>query len=161
RGQRGEELVKSDLNMLDYYHMPEATQEALKDEFLHTGDVGYFDEDDCLHIDGRIQDMFIVGGVNCYPLEIEHLIMDMDGIEDAQVVGVPDARLGEVGCAYVIRKEGSSISEQDIIDHCSELANYKIPRYVRFVDSYPETANGKIKKYVLKEMFESEQSPDS
>lgn len=153
RGERGEIVVFSPYNMLGYYRMEEATREAFRGGCLHTGDIGYFDDDGCLRIDGRIKDMFIVGGVNTYPCEIENHIRTIEGVADVQVVGVPDERLGEVACAYVVKESGSSLDEQGVIEKCRDLANYKVPRYVRFVDEYPTTANGKVKKYVLREMF--------
>lgn len=157
-GSQGEVLVLSPYNMKGYYRMPEETAKAVdEDGFLHTGDVGWFGEDGCLRISGRLKDMFIVGGVNAYPVEIENHIRTMPGVGEVEVVGVPDERLGEVACAYVIPDGTREISAQDVVDFCSSLANYKIPRYVRFVTAYPTTANGKVKKYVLRQMFAREQ----
>lgn len=156
-GVRGEIVVDSPYTMKGYYKMPEATAKAFDENgYFRTGDIGHFDEDGCLHIDGRISDMFIVGGVNAYPTEIENHIHKIAGVHDVQVVGVPEERLGEVACAYVVREKGSDITEEYVIDHCKDLANYKIPRYVRFVDEFPMTANGKVKKYVLRRMFANE-----
>ncbi|HIT51581.1 MAG TPA: AMP-binding protein [Candidatus Aveggerthella excrementigallinarum] len=156
-GEQGEVTVKSPYNMKGYYRMEEETKQAFDPQYgLRTGDLGYFREDGCLVINGRIRDMFIVGGVNAYPREIENHIRLLEGVSDVQVVGVPDDRLGEVACAYVIKKAGATLSEQDVIDHCKELANYKIPRHVRFVEEFPMTANGKVKKYVLQRMFADE-----
>lgn len=153
-GELGEVLVRSPYNMLGYYRMEAATQEAIDEEgWLHTGDVGFMGADGCLRIVGRLKDMFIVGGVNAYPSEIENHIRKLEGVDDVQVVGVPDERLGEVACAYVIEKDKGALSDEKVIEHCRSLANYKIPRFVRFVDEFPMTANGKVKKFVLRDAF--------
>lgn len=155
-GIRGEVLVESPYNMKGYYHMEEETRRAFdRKGRLRTGDLGFIDEDGCLRIVGRLKDMFIVGGVNAYPTEIENHLRTLDGVDDVQVVGVPDERLGEVACAYVVRRAGSTVGVEDIIEHCRTLANYKIPRYVRFVEEFPLTANGKVKKYELRDWFAS------
>lgn len=154
-GQDGEIVVESDWNMKCYHGMPEKTAEAFDAHGrLKTGDVGHFDENGLLYITGRIRDMFIVGGVNAYPVEIENHIRKLPGVHDAEVAGVPDERLGEVACAWVIREPGSDVTAQDIVDWCHGLANYKVPRYVRFVDSFPETASGKVLKRKLQESFD-------
>ena len=157
QGECGEVIAKSPYNMKGYYRMEEATRSTISpDGALRTGDIGYFDADDCLHISARLKDMFIVGGVNAYPIEIENHIGTLEGVDEVEVVGVPDERLGEVACAFVIKAPGCTLAAQNVIDHCSCLANYKIPRYVRFVDGFPTTANGKVKKYVPREIFERE-----
>lgn len=160
-GVCGEVLVDSPYNMKGYYRMERETREAFDARGrLRTGDVGYIDDDGCLRISGRLKDMFIVGGVNAYPAEIEECIRGLAGVRDVQVVGVPDERLGEVACAFVVREPGSALTEGDVVDRCRRLANYKVPRYVRFVDGFPMTANGKVKKYVLRCAFSEDAARD-
>jgi fatty-acyl-CoA synthase len=140
--------------MKGYYKMPEATEAAIdKDGYLHSGDIGTVDEDGYYRITGRIKDMIIRGGENIYPREIEEFLYTMPGIKDAQVVGVPDAKYGEVVGAFVMLHEGADLTESDVQEYCrSRMARYKAPKYVFFVDSYPMTASGKIQKYKLRDM---------
>ena len=140
--------------MRGYYKMPEATAAAIDaDGYLHSGDVGTVDEDGYYRITGRIKDMIIRGGENIYPREIEEFLYTMPGVEDAQVVGVPDAKYGEVVGAFVRRSAGSDITESDVQEYArARMARYKAPKYVFFVDEFPMTASGKIQKYKLREM---------
>ncbi|HEY5517630.1 MAG TPA: AMP-binding protein [Coriobacteriia bacterium] len=140
--------------MKGYYKMPEATAAAIdKDGWLHSGDIGTVDADGYYRITGRIKDMIIRGGENIYPREIEEFLYTMPGVEDAQVVGVPDARYGEVVGAFVRRKAGSDVTEGDVQEYArARMARYKAPKYVFFVDEFPMTASGKIQKYKLRDM---------
>ena len=140
--------------MQGYYKMPEATAAAIdKDGWLHSGDIGTVDADGYYRITGRIKDMIIRGGENIYPREIEEFLYTMPGVEDAQVVGVPDARYGEVVGAFVRRSAGSDISEGDVQEFArARMARYKAPKYVFFVDEFPQTASGKIQKFKLRDM---------
>ena len=140
--------------MKGYYKMPEATATAIdKDGWLHSGDIGTVDEDGYYRITGRIKDMIIRGGENIYPREIEEFLYTMPGVEDAQVVGVPDPKYGEVVGAFVRRKAGSDITEGDAQEYArARMARYKAPRYVFFIDEFPMTASGKIQKYKLRDM---------
>ncbi len=140
--------------MKGYYKMPEATEKAIDaDGWLHSGDIGTVDEDGYYRITGRIKDMIIRGGENIYPREIEEFLYTMPGVEDAQVVGIPDAKYGEVVGAFVRRAAGSDISESDVQEFArARMARYKAPRHVFFVDAFPMTASGKIQKYKLREM---------
>jgi fatty-acyl-CoA synthase len=139
--------------MKGYYGMPEATANAIDSEgWLHSGDIGTVDEDGYYRITGRIKDMIIRGGENIYPREIEEFLYTMPGVEDAQVVGVPDPKYGEVVGAFVRQKMGADLTEGDVQEFCrARMARYKAPKYVFFVDSFPMTASGKIQKYKLRE----------
>ncbi|WP_319524123.1 AMP-binding protein [uncultured Desulfosarcina sp.] len=152
-GQQGEVCCRGYSVMKGYYKMPEATQKAIDDDgWLHSGDLGVLDEDGYLAITGRHKDMIIRGGENIYPREIEEFLFGMQGIMDVQVVGVPSKKYGEEVGAFIIRKEGTDINEGDVKDFCrGQIARYKIPKYVAFVDSFPLTASGKVQKYKLQE----------
>lgn len=140
--------------MKGYYKMPEATAAVIDSEgYLHSGDLGTVDEHGYYRITGRIKDMIIRGGENIYPREIEEFLYTMPGIEDAQVIGVPDAKYGEVVGAFVRKAPGADITESDVQEFArARMARYKAPRYVFFVDEFPLTASGKIQKYKLREM---------
>ncbi len=148
----GELLVRGDYVMLGYLDDPEATREAIdEDGWLHTGDIGSLDEQGNLKITDRLKDMYISGGFNVYPAEVEQALARLDGIADVAVVGVPDERMGEVGKAYVVRAEGSSLTEDDVIAFAKErLANFKVPRQVAFTDALPRNLSGKVLKTELR-----------
>lgn len=138
--------------MSGYWEDPEATAAAIDaDGWLHTGDVGVMDPGGNLRITDRIKDMFIVGGFNAYPAEIEQSLARHPDVVDAAVVGIPDARLGEVGKAYVVRREGASLTAEDVIAWARrEMANYKVPREVEFLAELPRNASGKVVKGELR-----------
>ena len=140
--------------MKGYYRMPEATAAAIDAAgWLHSGDIGTVDDDGYYRITGRIKDMIIRGGENIYPREIEEFLYTMPGVEDAQVVGVADARYGEVVGAFVRLKAGADITQGDVQEFArARMARYKAPKYVFFVDEYPMTASGKIQKFKLREI---------
>jgi acyl-CoA synthetase (AMP-forming)/AMP-acid ligase II len=152
-GQPGEVVVRGYNVMAGYIGDPEATAAAIDaDGWLHTGDIGVFDGDGNLKITDRVKDMFIVGGFNAYPAEIEQMIMEHPGVGQVAVVGVPDHRLGEVAAAFVVPRTGVTIDEAGLIAWCRDrMANYKVPRSVRVVDALPLNASGKVLKYVLRE----------
>jgi acyl-CoA synthetase (AMP-forming)/AMP-acid ligase II len=157
-GKEGEILVRGFNVMQHYFDDPEATAEALtSDGWLKTGDVGVMDEDGYVGITGRIKEMFIVGGFNCYPAEIENTLCDMPGIARAAVIGVPDERMGEVAKAFLVLDSESQLNEEDVIAWArNNMANYKAPRSVIFLTELPINAGGKVDKAeLLKQSSES------
>ncbi len=149
----GEIVTRGYHVMKGYYKMPEATAQAIdRDGWLHTGDLGVKDEQGYYRITGRLKDMVIRGGENIYPREIEEFLYTHPSVKDVQVVGVPDHKYGEEVLACVILKEGASETEEAIVEYVKQgLSKHKAPRYVKFVDSFPMTASGKIQKYKLRE----------
>ncbi|MEU9296896.1 FadD3 family acyl-CoA ligase [Streptomyces sp. NPDC048266] len=148
----GEVLVRGHHVMSGYFEDEEATAAAIDaDGWLRTGDVGVLDEAGNLRITDRLKDMFIVGGFNAYPAEIEQLLGVHPDIADVAVIGVPDARLGEVGKAFAVRRPGARVTEDDLIAWSRrEMANYKVPREVEFVTELPRNASGKVVKGELR-----------
>jgi acyl-CoA synthetase (AMP-forming)/AMP-acid ligase II len=152
-GEHGEVLVRGYNLMAGYYQDPKSTGVVIDDDgWLHTGDVGVQDERGNLTITDRTKDMFVVGGYNAYPAEIEQVIMHNDAVSEVAVIGVPDPRMGEVGRAYVVLRQRNGASEQDLVDYCrSQLANYKVPRTIEIVKSLPRNGSGKVDKLVLRQ----------
>ncbi|MCL1847132.1 MAG: AMP-binding protein, partial [Coriobacteriia bacterium] len=152
-GEIGEICCKGYNVMKGYYKMPEQTADAIDaDGFLHSGDLGVVDEDGYYKITGRIKDMIIRGGENIYPLEIENFLLKVSGVLDAQVVGAPDERLGEVVVAFIKQREGFELTEEGIRSYMvKRMARFKVPKYVFFVDEFPETASKKVQKFKLRE----------
>lgn len=153
RGQPGEVIVRGYNVMKGYFDDPVATAEAIDAEgWLHTGDVAVMDERGYLRITDRIKDMYIMGGFNCYPAEIENILCGNETVAQAAVIGVPDERMGEVGMAFVVPRPGTAPTADSIIAWCRQhMANYKVPRFVEIVDSLPLNASGKVMKFVLRE----------
>ncbi|OBG28570.1 3-((3aS,4S,7aS)-7a-methyl-1,5-dioxo-octahydro-1H-inden-4-yl)propanoate--CoA ligase FadD3 [Mycobacterium sp. 852002-51057_SCH5723018] len=153
-GEAGEVLLRGPNVMLGYLDDPDATAAAIDAEgWLHTGDIGAVDEAGNLRITDRLKDMYICGGFNVYPAEVEQVLARMEGVADAAVIGVPDERLGEVGRAFVVARPGANLDEQAVITYTREhLANFKAPRSVRFVDALPRNAGGKVVKPQLREL---------
>jgi len=151
----GEVLLRGPDVMLGYLDDPAATAAAIDaDGWLHTGDVGTVDAAGNLRITDRLKDMYICGGFNVYPAEIEQVLARLPGVADSAVIGVPDARLGEVGRAFVVRRTGTGITEDDVIAYTRKhLANFKVPRSVVFLDQLPRNAGGKVVKPTLREMM--------
>jgi fatty-acyl-CoA synthase len=155
-GEVGELCCKGYNVMKGYYKMPEATVAAIDaDGYLHSGDLGSYDEDGYYKVTGRIKDMIIRGGENIYPLEIENYLLSVPGVLDAQVVGAPDAKYGEIVVAFIKQREGFELSEAGIREHCiKNMARFKVPKHVFFVDEYPETTSKKVQKFKLREQAE-------
>ncbi|WP_165943077.1 FadD3 family acyl-CoA ligase [Gordonia zhaorongruii] len=147
----GEVLARGDMVMRGYLDDPEATAKTIDaDGWLHTGDVGRFDESGNLTITDRLKDMYICGGFNVYPAEVEQVLARVDGVSEVAVIGLPDDRLGEVGKAFLTVRDGAAVTVDDVIAHAREhLANFKVPRSVEFVDAFPRNASGKILKREL------------
>ena len=140
--------------MIGYYNMPAATANAIdKDGWLHTGDLSVMDEEGYFKITGRIKDMIIRGGENIYPKEIEEFLYTHPAIKDVQVIGVPSKKYGEEVMAYIILKQDETVTQDDIKDFVkNNMARHKVPSYVKFIESFPITASGKVQKYKLREM---------
>jgi acyl-CoA synthetase (AMP-forming)/AMP-acid ligase II len=151
-GEPGEVLVRGYSVTHGYLDDPEATAQAIDAEgWLHTGDVGTLDQKGYLRIVGRKKDMFIVGGFNAYPAEIESLLLGHPAVLRVAVVGMPDKRLGEVGMAFVVRTRGARLDADELIEWArGEMANYKVPRAVEFVEELPLNATGKVEKERLR-----------
>ena len=154
----GEVCVRGHLVMQGYYENPEATAAVIDaDGWFHTGDLGDFDEHGYLAITGRKSDMFIVGGSNAYPAEIERALSEHPAIKQAYVVGVPDPRLGEVGFAFVELRRDAEVDRAAVTEFCKgRLADFKVPRHIEFVTEWPLTATGKIQRFLLRERAEED-----
>jgi len=152
-GEPGEVIVRGYNVMRGYFDDEEGTREAFDDDgFLHTGDIAVMDERGYLRITDRIKDMFIMGGFNCYPAEIENSLFSSGEFSQVAVIGVPDERMGEVAMAFVVPAPGASVTPESVIAWSREhMANYKVPRRVEVVDSLPQNATGKVLKYELRE----------
>ncbi len=158
RGEPGELCTRGYSVMLGYWDDAERTAEAIdRGRWMHTGDLARLDAEGYCNIVGRIKDMVIRGGENVYPREIEEFLYRHPAIQDVQVIGVPDAKYGEELCAWVKLKPGQAATAEDIRAFCrGQIAHYKIPRYVKFVDGFPMTVTGKIQKYVMREQMTRE-----
>jgi fatty-acyl-CoA synthase len=152
-GEKGELCTRGYSVMLGYWGDAERTAEAIDaDGWMHTGDLAVIDAEGYGNIVGRIKDMVIRGGENVYPREVEEFLFRHPKVEDVQVVGVPDPRFGEELCAWVKLRSGETSSEAEIRAHCQgQIAHYKIPRYIRFVDDFPMTVTGKIQKFEIRD----------
>jgi fatty-acyl-CoA synthase len=152
RGERGELCTRGYSVMLGYWGEPERTREVIDEHgWMHSGDLATIDEEGYCNIVGRLKDMVIRGGENIYPREVEEFLFRHPAIEDVQVVGIPDSRYGEELCAWIKLRAGTTASADDIAAFCrGQIAHYKIPRHIRFVDEFPMTVTGKIQKFVIR-----------
>jgi fatty-acyl-CoA synthase len=155
RGTAGELLTRGYLVMLGYWDDEEKTREAIDaGRWMHTGDLATIDAEGYCNIVGRIKDMVIRGGENIYPREIEEFLYRHPKIQDVQVIGIPDPRYGEELCAWVRLRDGERATPEEIRAFCEgQIAHYKVPRYVKFVDDFPMTVTGKIQKFVMREQM--------
>lgn len=154
-GETGEILVRGPAVTLGYWDNPEATAATVRDGWLHTGDLGYLDEDGFLYVSGRKKDMIISGGMNIYPSEIEAVLRTHPAVHDVAVIGMPHERWGEQVCAVIVPAPGAEVVDQEIIGYCRErLASFKKPSMVRTVPEFPLTISGKVQKYLLRERLE-------
>jgi len=162
RGEPGELLTRGYSVMRGYWGDHDLTAEAVDvSRWMHTGDLAVLDAEGYCNIVGRIKDMVIRGGENIYPREVEEFLYGHPKIRDVQVFGIPDKQYGEQLCAWIILKDGERLSEEDIILFCSsEIAHYKIPRTIRFVESFPMTVTGKIQKFIMRKMMIEELNLD-
>lgn len=155
RGEPGEIVFRGFNVMKGYFENERATRETIdNDGWLHTGDIGVMDENGYLKITDRLKDMFITGGFNCYPAEIEKIMAAHPAIAMNAVIGMPDERMGEVALAFVVLKQGATLDEASLIAWCrDQMANFKVPRKVQFVQSLPLNASGKVVKPELKKLI--------
>jgi fatty-acyl-CoA synthase len=152
-GVTGELCTRGYSVMLGYWNNPDATRGAIDaGRWMHTGDLATLDADGYLNIVGRIKDMIIRGGENVYPREIEEFLYSHPKVSDVQVIGLPDLKYGEEIMAWVKLKPGQTADEEEIRAFCrGQIAHFKIPRYVKFVDSFPMTVTGKIQKFLMRQ----------
>jgi fatty-acyl-CoA synthase len=150
-GREGEVCIAGPTLMRGYYGKPGATAEKIRGEWLHTGDMGVKDADGYLRITGRLTDMIIVGGFNTYPAEIENFYLRHPKVLDISIVGVPDPVMGEAVMAFVIPKAGETLTADEVADFArGKIANFKAPKFVEVVESFPLTGSGKVQKFKQK-----------
>ncbi len=153
RGEPGEFLARGYLVMRGYWNDPERTAESIDSSgWMHTGDLATMDDEGYVRIVGRIKDMIIRGGENVYPREIEEFLYTHPDVADVQVIGVPDERFGEELMAWVVARPGASLTDEAIKEFCrGQIAHFKVPRYIKFVDEFPMTVTGKVQKFKMRE----------
>ncbi len=154
-GESGELWTRGYANMVGYYNMPDKSAETLDaDGWLHSGDLAVMRPDGYINIVGRVKDMIIRGGENIYPAEIEAFLMRHPKIAEAQIVGIPDAFMGEEVCALIRLKPGETATEDELREHCkANIARHKVPKFFRFIETFPLTASGKVQKFVLRDQL--------
>ena len=157
-GERGEVCTRGYSVMRGYWNDPSRTAETIDSGgWLHSGDIGIMDEDGYVTIVGRSKDMIIRGGENIYPKEIEEFLYTHPAVQDIQVFGIPHADFGEEVCAWICLKPGSSAAAKDITDFCkNQIAHFKVPKHIRFVEEFPLTVTGKVQKFKMREVMELE-----
>ena len=153
-GQVGEIVVRGSIMMTEYWQDPAKTEDTIRGGWLHTGDLARMDEDGYFYLIDRAKDMFISGGENVYPAEVERVLRKHPAVDDIAVVGGPDETWGEVGYAFVIAKPGADLKPEDLIGFCDgHLARYKWPKQILFAEDFPRTALGKVRKTVLRQKY--------
>lgn len=158
-GDMGEVVISGPNITPGYWNRPDANESSFTTDehgvrWLHSGDAGTIDEDNCIYIVDRYKDMYISGGENVYPAEVEQVIFQIPQVADVGVIGVPDEKWGETGMAIVVVKVGQNLTDEMVIDHCKQnLAKYKVPRYVAYVEALPRNAAGKVLKRELRKQF--------
>lgn len=161
-GEVGELAIKGNHAFSYYWKNKDATDDTMKDGWLHTGDLAKMDEEGFYYIVGRKKEMIITGGENVYPLEIEHWLCSHPSIQEAAVVGVPDEKWGELVTAFIVLEKGTTLTEEDVKIYCKQkLAGYKVPKRIHFINQMPKTHVGKIDKKELKEAADKKQKPVS
>ena len=151
-GEVGELYIRGPNITPGYWNNPEATKNSFDDGWLKTGDAARFDEEGFVYIVDRWKDMYISGGENVYPAEVENVLYQLPQIAEAAIIGVPDERWGETGIAFISLKSGENLEEKEIIQHCIDnLAKFKVPKSVEFIDALPRNATGKVLKRNLRE----------
>ena len=152
-GDPGEIAVKGPQIMMGYYNRPEETKQALRDGWFLTGDIGKFDEDGYLTIVDRKKDMIIAGGYNIYPVELDDVLMGHPKILEACTIGIPHEYRGETVKAFIVPKPGEVLTEEEVVAYCKKnLAAYKIPKIIEFIDELPKSAVGKIMRRKIRDM---------
>jgi len=153
-GEIGEVITKSALNMKGYWNKSDATKEAIQNEWFFSGDAGFFDDEGYLYIHDRVKDMIVSGGENIYPAEVENALMSNPDIIDAAVIGIPDEKWGESVKGFVVLKDGAKLNEVDIISYTkTQIAGYKCPKSINFIDMLPRNPSGKVLRRELREPF--------
>ena len=162
-GKRGELCTRGYSVMIGYWNDEARTREVLDAAgWMHSGDLASIDQEGYCRISGRIKDLVIRGGENISPREVEEYLYRHPAVRDVQVTGVPDVKFGEELCAWIILRPNSRVDEEDIRAFCrGQIAHFKIPRYIKFVDGFPTTATGKVQKYLLRERIAAELTSDS
>jgi acyl-CoA synthetase (AMP-forming)/AMP-acid ligase II len=151
-GESGEIYATGENIMLGYWNAPELTKEVINDGWLKTGDLAHYDKDGYIYIDGRSSEMIKVGANRISPKEIEEVIVAIDGVEEVAAIGIPDEILGQVIKVFIVQNPGAILEERNIMAHCKKnLATYKMPKIINFVNELPKTASGKIKRYLLQQ----------
>jgi fatty-acyl-CoA synthase len=156
-GERGELCTRGYAVMQGYWGDEARTREAIRDGWMHTGDLATIDAEGFCNIVGRVKDMVIRGGENVYPREVEEFLFTHPKVQQVQVFGVPDVKYGEEVCAWIVLKPGEAADEDEIRGYCRDrIAHYKVPRYIRFVPELPMTVTGKAQKFVMRERMVQE-----
>ncbi len=161
-GEDGELLLSGPFQMNGYFDDPQATDEVIVDGWLHSGDIGHFDPLGYLSITDRKKDMYIMGGFNVAPVEVERALLGLDDIAQVAVVGIEDSYFGEVGAAFIVLREGSTLAPDDVLAYAREhLANFKVPRHIELVSALPQNATGKVMKNELRDRLKDSERAES